>query len=157
MTYRFECRCGKKLEAKEEDLGEEIRCPGCGERILLPFKPDGKPGTVGREPLARIALVLGLLPLLIVVYAAIETAVWGTQSPLGSVFKVVGAVLWLGQVATVVLASIALKRMQRASESGNFLYGEREATIALVLGIAWLAFFVMFLVFYFLRLLLPGM
>jgi len=47
--------------------------------------------------------------------------------------------------------------MQRASESGNFLRGEREATAALVLGIAWLAFFVLFLIYYFLRFLLPGM
>jgi DNA-directed RNA polymerase subunit RPC12/RpoP len=155
MTYRFECRCGKKLEAGDEDLGEEIRCPACGSRVLLPFKPDGEPDYVSRQPLARVALILGLLPVLIIIYAAVETAAYGSQSPLGQAFRVIGAVIWLGQVATVILSVVALKDIRRASESGGFLQGEREATVALVLGAVWLAFFAFFLVYFFVRMLAP--
>jgi DNA-directed RNA polymerase subunit RPC12/RpoP len=157
MTYQFECRCGKKLEARDEDLGEEVRCSRCGARVLLPFKPDGRHGYVTREPLARIALILGLLPFIVIIYVAIETAVYGRESPLGTLLKVVGAVIWLGQVVTVVLSALALRRIRRAGESGDFLQGEHEATVGLLLGTIWLAFFALFLLYFLLRLIAPGM
>lgn len=149
MTYKFECHCGKKLEAEDKDLGEEVRCTRCGARILLPFKPDGKPGYAGREPLARPALILSLLPFAVIVYAAVETAICGAQSAFGTFFNVVGAMLWLGQVVTVVLGGIALRRIRRTDDSGSYLEGEREATIAVVLGSVWLALFARFLLFFF--------
>ena len=150
MTYRFECTCGKKLEADEKDLGEEVRCPQCGARILLPFKPDGTHGYVGREKLARPALILSLLPIALILYAAVETAICGQWSILKTAFNLVSIILWLGQVVSVVLGSIALRRIKKADEAGNLLQGEKEATVAVVLGSVWLALFVRFLLFYFL-------
>jgi DNA-directed RNA polymerase subunit RPC12/RpoP len=149
MTYRFECRCGKKLEARDEDLGEEIRCPGCGARILLPFKPDGKHGYAGREKLARPALILSLLPIILVAYAAIETALYGAERLSGTVFNVLGVILWLGQAVSVILGAIAMKRIKKAGESGGHLDGEREAVVAVVVGSVWLALFARYLLFYF--------
>jgi DNA-directed RNA polymerase subunit RPC12/RpoP len=151
MTYRFECRCGKKLESDEKDLGEEVRCPQCGARILLPFKPDGTHGYVEREKLARPALILSLLPIALIVYGAIETAICGRWSILSAAFNLIGIVLWLGQVVTVVLGAIALRRIKRADDAGSLLEGEKEATVAVVLGSVWLALFARFLLFYVLR------
>lgn len=150
MTYRFECRCGKKLEADEKDLGEEVRCPQCGARVLLPFKPDGTHGYVGREKLARPALILSLLPLALIVYGAVETAICGKWSILKTAFNFLGIVLWLGQVATVIIGAVALRHIKRADDAGSLLEGEKEATVAVVLGSVWLALFVRFLLFYFL-------
>lgn len=149
MTYRFECRCGKKLEVGDEDLGEEIRCPQCGARILLPFKPDGTHGYAGREPLARPALIMSLLPITLIIYTAVETAIRGPENILGTAFNLVGIILWLGQGLTVALAALALRRIKRADESGGHLEGEREATVAVVLGSVWLALFARFLLFFF--------
>ena len=150
MTYRFECKCGKKLEAEENDLGEEIRCPQCGARILLPFKTDGTHGYVGREKLARPALIMSLLPIVLIVYAAIETAICGQWSILKTAFNILGIILWLGQVVTVALGAIALRRINLADKAGNLLEGEKEATVAVVLGSVWLTLFLRFLLFYFL-------
>jgi DNA-directed RNA polymerase subunit RPC12/RpoP len=151
MTYRFECRCGKKLEADDKDLGEEIRCPQCGARVLLPFKPEGTHGYVEREKLARPALILSLLPIVLILYAAIETAVCGQLSIQKTVFNLIGIVLWLGQIVTVVLGAIALRRIKLADKAGNLLEGEKEATVAVVLGSVWLALFARFLLFYLLH------
>lgn len=151
MTYRFECRCGKKLEADEKDLGEEIRCPGCGARVLLPFKSDGVHGYVEREKLARPALILSLLPIALIVYGAVETAICGRWSILKTAFNLVGIVLWLGQALTVTLGAIALRRIKLADKAGNLLEGEKEATVAVVLGSVWLALFARFLLFHFLN------
>ena len=151
MTYRFECRCGKKLESDEKDLGEEVRCPQCGARILLPFKPDGTHGYVEREKLARPALILSLLPVALIVYGAVETAVCGRWSRLSTAFNFIGIALWLGQVATVIIGATALRRIKRADEAGSLLEGEKEATVAVVLGSVWLALFARFLLFYVLR------
>ena len=150
MTYKFECRCGKKLETDEKDLGEEVRCPQCSARILLPFKTDGTHGYVEREKLARLALILSLLPIALILYAAVETAICGQWSILKTAFNLIGIILWLGQVVSVVLGSIALRRIKKADEAGNLLQGEKEATVAVVLGSVWLALFVRFLLFYFL-------
>jgi len=147
MNYKFECRCGKKLLAEKNELGEEIRCPACNARILLPFKDAGQPLYVSREPLARPALILSLTPLGLIVYGAAETLFLGPESAFGIVFNIIGALLWLGQVVSVVLGSVALRRIGKAEISGNYLEGEREATAAVVLGSVWLALFVRFMVF----------
>ena len=141
MTYKFECRCGKKLQADEADLGEEVPCPGCGARILLPLKAADPHGYVWREKLARPALILSLLPALLILYAAIETAAIGSESLSRPLFNIAGTLFLLAQVATVALAAIALKRIREARESGSLALGGREATAALVLGAIWLALF----------------
>lgn len=145
MTYRFECRCGKKLEARDEDLGEEVRCPRCGARILLPFTLEGRHGyVVGREPLAWPALIAGLVPVAFILFTVIHTLAWDrftSGSSAETIYNAVGAAILLGQVATVVLAVIALRRINQADRKGNLLQGEREATIALLLGVLWLGLF----------------
>ncbi len=154
MTYRFECRCGKKLEAKDEELGEEVRCPQCGARILLPFTTEGKHGYVGREKLARPALILSLLPFPFIIYTAIEMAALGPAIVLAPfaivLYNLLGIILWLGQCVTVVLGAISLRRIRRAAKSGGHLEGEREATFAVVLGSVWLALWARFMLYYFL-------
>ncbi|MBI4614651.1 MAG: hypothetical protein HY720_13655 [Planctomycetes bacterium] len=36
MAIRFECECGKKLSAPDEQAGERVRCPGCGKPVAVP-------------------------------------------------------------------------------------------------------------------------
>jgi hypothetical protein len=33
---RFSCECGKQLQAREENAGQQAICPGCGRRQLIP-------------------------------------------------------------------------------------------------------------------------
>ncbi len=35
----FTCRCGKPLQAKEEHVGLQIICPGCGQMMAVPGDP----------------------------------------------------------------------------------------------------------------------
>jgi hypothetical protein len=37
---RFECECGKALQAKAEHAGKKIRCPACQELVTVPSGPD---------------------------------------------------------------------------------------------------------------------
>jgi DNA-directed RNA polymerase subunit RPC12/RpoP len=39
MTFLLSCECGKKLRAKDEWRGTRVKCPACGEVILIPGKP----------------------------------------------------------------------------------------------------------------------
>jgi DNA-directed RNA polymerase subunit RPC12/RpoP len=39
MTILVECRCGKKMRAKEEMAGKRSRCPACQEELLIPEPP----------------------------------------------------------------------------------------------------------------------
>lgn len=148
MNYRFECTCGKKLQAEENDLGEEIRCPDCRARILLPFKAEDSPCFIRREPLARIALFIGLLPVVLILYGAVETMFYGRENSLGVAFNIIGSLLWLLQVPAIVIGAISLKRIKKAAAAGGHLEGEREATAAVILGSVWLALFLRFLLFY---------
>ncbi len=143
MTYRFECRCGKKLAAQDKDLGEEIRCPQCGTRVLLPLASEEKHRYLEREPLAQIAFILSLLPLALIAYTVIETALSGGRQWLGILYNILGTALWLGQVATVVLAAVSLSRIKRAQNQLTSLYGEHKATFALLLGVTWLTLLVL--------------
>jgi hypothetical protein len=36
---QFTCRCGKRLQAKEEHVGLQIICPGCGQMSAVPGDP----------------------------------------------------------------------------------------------------------------------
>jgi hypothetical protein len=33
---RFHCECGKLLQAREENAGQEVRCPSCGRQLFVP-------------------------------------------------------------------------------------------------------------------------
>ncbi|MBI4615186.1 MAG: hypothetical protein HY720_16345 [Planctomycetes bacterium] len=36
MAIRFECSCGKRLSAGEDRAGGRVRCPRCGEVVVVP-------------------------------------------------------------------------------------------------------------------------
>lgn len=36
MGIRFRCECGRQLEAPEGSEGRRARCPGCGEKVVVP-------------------------------------------------------------------------------------------------------------------------
>jgi Protein of unknown function (DUF1559) len=40
---RFECECGKSLQAKAEHAGKKIRCPGCQELVTVPAEEEEEP------------------------------------------------------------------------------------------------------------------
>ena len=40
MAISVACSCGKKLKVKEESAGRKVRCPGCGEAVVVPALSD---------------------------------------------------------------------------------------------------------------------
>ncbi len=36
MTIEFECQCGKRLRVKDEHAGKKVKCPACGEPLVVP-------------------------------------------------------------------------------------------------------------------------
>lgn len=48
---KFHCRCGKKLGAPEEKIGQKTKCPSCGEKITIPG-PESE-DDVAAAPIAR--------------------------------------------------------------------------------------------------------
>src|SRR5581483_819708 len=43
MAIRFQCPCGTQLQAKDEDAGKQVRCPGCKTvlKLTYPAATDG--------------------------------------------------------------------------------------------------------------------
>ncbi|MBI4613256.1 MAG: hypothetical protein HY720_06555 [Planctomycetes bacterium] len=39
MVLRLACYCGKSLSVPEERAGETVRCPGCGQSLVVPPGP----------------------------------------------------------------------------------------------------------------------
>ena len=39
MSITVECRCGKKLKARDEDAGKKAKCPGCGSLVVIEELP----------------------------------------------------------------------------------------------------------------------
>jgi predicted RNA-binding Zn-ribbon protein involved in translation (DUF1610 family) len=37
-SLAFSCTCGKSLKAKAALAGKKLKCPGCGEPVLVPAK-----------------------------------------------------------------------------------------------------------------------
>lgn len=89
---RFNCPCGKQLQAKEEYAGQRTRCPECGRELVIPgaeaFQAARPPRTheddEDRRPMegtsgkAITALVLGLPPCFI--GTGIPAAIFGFLS-----------------------------------------------------------------------------
>src|SRR5258708_17594739 len=42
MTIAVACECGKRLSAKDELAGKRVKCPACGQGLLIPA-PDSAP------------------------------------------------------------------------------------------------------------------
>jgi hypothetical protein len=51
---RFDCTCGKSLQAQEEQAGKIVLCPACQQRVTVPAAPvDEPPSEAGDEPPSR--------------------------------------------------------------------------------------------------------
>lgn len=85
-TARFFCRCGKRLHAPLEMIGEEIQCPSCRRFVKVPDPkappPEAEPEPPPPPPTFRDhlywVLLIGLIPL----FASIFTTVRGGPTPL---------------------------------------------------------------------------
>ena len=42
MPIRATCTCGKSVQAKDELAGKRVKCPGCGQPLVIPM-PGGAP------------------------------------------------------------------------------------------------------------------
>lgn len=40
MSIAVTCECGKKLRAKDQAAGKQVRCPGCGRAVQVPSVPN---------------------------------------------------------------------------------------------------------------------
>jgi hypothetical protein len=43
MPIRFHCICGHEITARDRDAGQQGRCPGCWEPVLIPGVPEPPP------------------------------------------------------------------------------------------------------------------
>lgn len=39
MPIVLECVCGKRLKARDEDVGKKVKCPGCGAILVVEAAP----------------------------------------------------------------------------------------------------------------------
>jgi hypothetical protein len=51
MSIKLSCRCGKRLLAKSEHCGKRVKCPKCGQHLLVPAEVE--------QPLRRYYLAIG--------------------------------------------------------------------------------------------------
>lgn len=47
MPISVACACGKKFQAKDELAGKRVKCPGCGQPLLIPAPQAAKPQQAG--------------------------------------------------------------------------------------------------------------
>jgi hypothetical protein len=133
MSIPFTCQCGKELQARDEQAGTELRCPGCGAMLVVPTTRKARPdmdddeetmpqqrvasGTSGK---AIAALVLGIvslcLPVVLPSILAIIFAVLGLKDISksrgrlgGQAMAIIGLVLAIiGPVAVLPVAMIGV-------------------------------------------------
>ncbi len=130
---QFTCPCGRKLQARAENAGQEAECPACGRRQVIPaseaiaVEPDTGPTGVRRERPALAAeesyprhdeppapsgkatasLVLGIFSFLLSLFAGIPALVLGIIA-LRDVRESRGRVVGSGMaVAGIVLACVS--------------------------------------------------
>src|SRR5262249_20148630 len=50
---RFNCECGKQMQAKAEYAGRTTKCPACGEPVLIPGSDDEDETAIAEKPVKK--------------------------------------------------------------------------------------------------------
>jgi hypothetical protein len=149
---QFTCPCGRKLQARDENVGREVECPACGRRQVVPgseavqVEPDLGPTAVRRERPA--------------VRGEDEYPTPGPdyREPESTSGKAIAALIlgiasvllsFVGMIPAIILAILAQRDVR---ESRGRVGGAGMATTGLVLGvvlgllstIGWGVFFLVF-------------